>query len=87
MSLSEFFVTASAVAGFVSMLGLEHALSGAHWDAALLMLGGLLAAPIAPLLVKYTEPRRLGMLVGAFICLTNLRAVPLAARLAGRILA
>lgn len=81
VSLSEFFVTVSAVAGFIGMLGLEHALSGAHWDALLLLLGGLLAAPIAPLLVRFMEPRRLGMLVGGFICITNLRVLPLAARM------
>ena len=37
--------------------------------------GGLLAAPLAPHLVQRIEPRRLGMLVGAFICLTNVRVL------------
>lgn len=75
VSLSEFFVTVAAVVGFLLVLGPSHAAAGAmRLDLALMLLvGGLLAAPIAPHLVRRIEPRNLGRTVGAFICLTNLR--------------
>ena len=77
VSLSEFFVTLAAVLGFLLVLGPTHAASGAmRLDLALMLLvGGLLAAPIAPHLVQGVEPRRLGICVGAFICLTNVRVL------------
>lgn len=40
-----------------------------------LLLGGLLAAPIAPHLVSTLEPRLLGVVVGGFVCATNLRGL------------
>jgi uncharacterized membrane protein YfcA len=67
-----FFVTVSAVVGFLLTLGTSHAPSAMRLDlAATLLVGGLLSAPIAPLLVSRLEPRRLGLLIGAFICFTN----------------
>lgn len=77
VSLSEFFVTVAAVLGFVITLGPSHALGGGmRADLALMLLiGGLLAAPIAPHLVHRMAPRTLGMVVGAFICLTNMRVL------------
>lgn len=72
VSLSEFFVTVAAVVGFLCTLGTSHAASAMRLDlASTLLAGGLLSAPIAPLLVSRLEPRRLGLLIGAFICFTN----------------
>ena len=75
VSLSEFFVTVSAVLGFLVVLGPSHAIAARIDLAVALLAGGLLAAPLAPHLVQRIEPRRLGMLVGAFICLTNVRVL------------
>jgi len=83
VSLSEFFVTVAAVLGFLVVLGPSHAAAGAmRVDLALaLLVGGLAAAPVAPHLVRRVEPRRLGMLVGAFICATNVKVLsPVMAR-------
>ncbi len=67
--------------GFVVTLGPSHAFSASmRLDLALMLLiGGLCAAPIAPHLVKGVEPRRMGIIVGAFICLTNVRVLANAA--------
>jgi hypothetical protein len=40
-----------------------------------LLVGGMLAAPIAPLLVSSLEPETLGVSIGGFICLTNARVL------------
>jgi uncharacterized membrane protein YfcA len=76
VSLSEFFVTVAAVVGF-ALLGPAHAGGDTfRYDLALTLLGGgLLAAPVAPLLVRRVPARRLGMIVGGFICATNVRVV------------
>lgn len=87
VSASEFAVTVAAVGGFVAsrmllpLLGLaddDHAGAGAMMrvDIVLaLLLGGMLAAPVAPHLVSTLEPRLLGVVVGGFICATNLRGL------------
>lgn len=82
VSLSEFFVTVAAVLGLIVTLGPGHAFTAdaMRVDLAItLLLGGLAAAPIAPLLVRNIHPRKLGMLVGAFIVTNNIRGVAMAA--------
>jgi len=91
VSAAEFAVTVAAVGGFVAsrlllpLLGLAaadddgHAAGGAGMmrvDIVLaLLVGGLLAAPVAPHLVTTLEPRLLGVVVGGFVCATNLRGL------------
>jgi hypothetical protein len=41
----------------------------------LLLAGGLVAAPLAAWLVKHLAPRKLGVIVGAAILLTNARTL------------
>ena len=49
---------------------------GLHLDIVLtLLVGGLLAAPLAPRLVGCLKPRLLGVTVGGFICVTNARGL------------
>ena len=87
-SMSEFFVTVAAVLGLFLAEHLKQgedgagASSGAHNTSEMrldlmgaLLIGGLLAAPIAPLLVTSMEPRLLGVVVAGFICLTNARTL------------
>lgn len=69
---SEFVVSLAASAGF--LLGLGAAGIDATWVIALL-LGGLIAAPIAAWLVRRVPPRLLGSLVGGVIVLTNSRTI------------
>ena len=84
--MSEFFVTVAAVLGLFLAEHLKQgdgaAASGAHNTSEMrldlmgaLLIGGLLAAPIAPLLVTSMEPRLLGVVVAGFICLTNARTL------------
>jgi mannitol-specific phosphotransferase system IIBC component len=42
---------------------------------AALLVGGLIAAPIAAYLVRHMNPRLLGVIVGGFICFTNARTL------------
>ncbi len=69
---SEFLVSVAASIGFLLALG-----SGdidLAWVGALL-LGGLVAAPIAAWLVRHIPPRVLGSAVGGVIVLTNTRTI------------
>ena len=71
-SASEFFVTVAAVAGFCATHAGGGGGHGARLDLlAVLLLGGVSAAPLAPRLVTCARPRMLGVLIGGFIMLTN----------------
>jgi len=72
VSLSEFFTTVGAVAGFYMHMGREASeyrldLAGA------LLVGGALAAPIAPYILRSLPQHHFGISLGGFICLTNSR--------------
>ncbi|QLD25123.1 sulfite exporter TauE/SafE family protein [Micromonospora carbonacea] len=69
---SEFLVAIAASAGFLVGIGSESINFG--WVGALL-LGGMIAAPIAAWLVRMVPPRVLGSAVGGVIILTNVRTL------------
>lgn len=69
---SEFFVAVAASLGF--LFGLGTAGINPAWALALL-IGGLIAAPIAAWLVRLVPPRVLGSAVGGIIVLTNARTL------------
>jgi uncharacterized membrane protein YfcA len=69
---SEFLVSVAASIGFLLALGSEGI--DAAWVVALLV-GGLIAAPIAAWLVRHVPPRVLGSAVGGIIVLTNSRTL------------
>ena len=69
---SEFLVSVAASIGFFVGIGSENINFG--WVAALL-IGGVIAAPIAAWLVRHIPPRVLGSLVGGVIVLTNTRSL------------
>jgi uncharacterized protein len=69
---SEFLVALAASLGFLLALGSQGI--DFAWVAALLV-GGLVAAPIAAWLVRHVPPRLLGSLVGGIIVLTNTRTL------------
>src|SRR3954465_1390770 len=69
---SEFLVAVAASLGFLFALGDQGIDAG--WVAALL-IGGLVAAPLAAWLVRHVPPRLLGSLVGGIIVLTNTRTL------------
>ncbi|MBB3082860.1 sulfite exporter TauE/SafE family protein [Geodermatophilus sabuli] len=69
---SEFLVALAASLGFLFALGSQGIDAG--WVLALL-IGGLIAAPIAAWLVRHVPPRMLGSLVGGVIVLTNTRTL------------
>ena len=69
---SEFFVAVAASLGF--LFGLGTAGINPSWALALLV-GGLIAAPIAAWLVRLVPPRVLGSAVGGIIVLTNVRTL------------
>jgi uncharacterized membrane protein YfcA len=69
---SEFFVAIAASVGF--FVGLSGEGIDFTWVLALLV-GGLIAAPIAAWLVRLVPPRVLGSLVGGVIVLTNTRTL------------
>jgi uncharacterized membrane protein YfcA len=69
---SEFLVAVAASVGFIIGIGSEGV--NYAWVAALL-LGGVIAAPIAAWLVRHIPPRVLGSLVGGVIVLTNTRTL------------
>jgi uncharacterized protein len=69
---SEFIVALAASLGFLVALGSQGV--NAMWAAGLL-IGGLIAAPIAAWLVRHIPPRMLGSLVGGGIILTNSRTL------------
>lgn len=69
---SEFAVSAAASLGFLVGLGS----SGINWPFALaLLVGGLVAAPLAAYLVKIAPSHLLGVAVGGIIVLTNSRTL------------
>jgi uncharacterized membrane protein YfcA len=81
---AEFAVSAAASPGFLIGIGA----SGIHWGFAIALLaGGLIAAPLAALLVRIAPAHLLGVAVGGLIVLTNARTllgsfgVPNAARI------
>lgn len=69
---SEFAIAVFATIGFLISLGWENV--NWHWVIAL-MLGGIIAAPIAAWLVRKLPSYLLGTLVGGFIILTNTRTL------------
>jgi uncharacterized protein len=69
---SEFVVSLAASVGFLIGLGAEGIPLGA---AAALLVGGVIAAPIAAWLVRHIPGRILGSLVGGVIVLTNVRTI------------
>jgi uncharacterized membrane protein YfcA len=76
VSASEFVVTVSAVLGFLLSFSSHGSSENLRLDlAAMLLAGGLFAAPVAPLFVTTLAPELLGVVVGGFICLTNTRGV------------
>lgn len=69
---SEFLVAIAASAGFFLGIGAENFI----WSAvAALLLGGLIAAPIAAYLVRLVPTRLLGASVGGMIVMTNLSTI------------
>lgn len=79
VSASEFLVTVAAVAGFAMFPASINGAAGANSSALrvdlmlTLLIGGLLAAPLAPHAVARVPPRLLGVVVGGFIVITNAR--------------
>jgi uncharacterized protein len=69
---SEFLVAVAASIGFIIGIG-DEGINYA-WVGALL-IGGMIAAPIAAWLVRHIPPRVLGSLVGGVIILTNTRTL------------
>lgn len=69
---SEFAIAVSATVGFVISLGWETV--NWMWVAAL-MIGGVIAAPIAAWIVRIVPPQLMGLLVGGFIILVNARTI------------
>src|SRR3954451_17951469 len=69
---AEFVVAVGGSLGFLVGLGAE----GIEWGyVAALMLGGVVAAPIAAALVRYLPARVLGVAAGGLIVLTNLQTL------------
>lgn len=69
---SEFAVAVAATLGFLISIGWEEV----NWFWVLaLMLGGIIAAPIAAWLVRILPSYLLGVIVGGFIILTNVRTL------------
>ncbi|OEV06535.1 permease [Streptomyces nanshensis] len=69
---SEFLVSVAASIGFLAGLGSEGI--DLAWAGALLV-GGVIAAPIAAWLVRHVPPRVLGSAVGGIIVITNTRTL------------
>lgn len=77
---SEFLVASAASLGFLLGIGSE----GVVWSAvAALLVGGLIAAPIAAYLVQHMPTRLLGASVGGLIIVTNLRTITGALEVSG----
>ena len=69
---SEFAVSAAASLGFLIGIGV----SGIYWAYAIaLLVGGLVAAPLAALLVRVAPAHLLGVAVGGLIVMTNMRVL------------
>jgi uncharacterized membrane protein YfcA len=76
VSASEFAVAVAASFGFLVSVGA----TGVRFDYVVaLLLGGLIASPIAAYLVRHLNSRFLGVIVGGFICFTNARILLIAA--------
>lgn len=72
---SEFLVAIAASLGFFVGIGTEQFV----WNVvAALLIGGLIAAPIAAYLVRHVPTRLLGASVGGMIVVTNLRTIAVA---------
>ncbi|MEU8382540.1 sulfite exporter TauE/SafE family protein [Streptosporangium sp. NPDC048865] len=69
---SEFLVAVAASVGFFVGIGSENI--NFSW-VAVLLIGGVIAAPIAAWLVRHIPPRILGSAVGGVIVLTNVRTL------------
>lgn len=69
---SEFLVAIAASLGFLFGLGGQGVV---WWMALALLLGGVIAAPIAAWLVRHLPPRLLGSAAGSTIVLVNLRSL------------
>ncbi|TDE34174.1 sulfite exporter TauE/SafE family protein [Nonomuraea mesophila] len=69
---SEFLIAIAASAGFFVGLGSENITFS--W-VVVLLIGGVIAAPIAAWLVRHIPPRILGSAVGGIIVLTNVRTL------------
>jgi uncharacterized protein len=69
---SEFAIAVSATIGFLISLGWAHV--NWFWVAAL-MIGGVIAAPIAAWMVQKVHAQLMGVLVGGFIILVNSRTM------------
>jgi hypothetical protein len=69
---SEFIVAIAASIGFFVGIGSENI--NFSW-VAVLLVGGVIAAPIAAWLVRHIPPRILGSAVGGLIILTNVRTL------------
>ncbi|GAB1820993.1 sulfite exporter TauE/SafE family protein [Herbidospora sp. RD11066] len=69
---SEFLVAIAASLGFLFGIGSENI--DFAW-VGVLLLGGVIAAPIAAFIVRYVAPRILGSAVGGLIILTNVRTL------------
>ncbi|MFP3122167.1 sulfite exporter TauE/SafE family protein [Ectobacillus funiculus] len=69
---SEFAIAVAATVGFVISLGWESV--NWMWVAAL-VIGGVIAAPIAAWIVRIVPPQLMGLLVGGFIILVNARTM------------
>ncbi len=69
---SEFAIAVAATVGFVISLGWE----AVNWMwVAALVIGGVIAAPIAAWIVRIVPPQLMGLLVGGFIILVNARTI------------
>lgn len=69
---SEFAIAVAATIGFVISLGWESV--NWMWVGAL-VIGGVIAAPIAAWIVRIVPPQLMGLLVGGFIILVNARTI------------
>ena len=66
VNTAEFFVAFFSTGVFLFFLGLE------GWKIILgLILGGVIAAPVGPYLIKFIRPRALMFIVGVFIIITS----------------
>ena len=75
VNLVEFFVTVAETITFALTIGLE----AFRWDiVAALLIGGVIAAPVAAWLCKKLPHRMMGILIGALLILLNARTLLLA---------
>ena len=73
VNLTEFFVTLAESITFILTIGLV------HWQIILgLIIGGVIAAPLGALIVKWIPKKTLMILVGVLIILLSIRTIFLA---------